>query len=266
MGETITSTTTTSSTDESRRRGTDLASLGFAMAAAGPLLLLAAVVLWGLDTDDLAFFVVPIVAGIVGAVLIRRRSTAARVVAVLLAVVIALMLFWTAFGLAAPASFFDFVPGILVLPGALLALVAGVVSMRSRSAIGEGERRAIGGIGAVLGLLALGSAVLTLTGKDTLSEVERESADAEVTLSDFEFDAEGYDLAPGDTVLVRNDDPVLHTFTIDALDIDVTMNPGSEKLVTLPDEPGTYVLYCAPHTSDEDEPSEDDMAAQLTIG
>lgn len=273
MGDTMTTPTDRPGGDagpsEGRRRGTDLATAGFAMAATGPLLLLLATLFWGLDGGDTAFFVAPIVAAGIGIALVRREGTVPRVIAVVLALLIGAMLFWTAFGLAAPASFFDFVPGVLVLPGALLALAAGITSIRARRhqrLAGAGERRAVRIIVSAVALLAAVSAVLTVTGKDTLTDEQRESADVVVELSDFEFDEDAYDLSAGDTILVRNNDPLLHTFTVDALDIDETLNPGSEVLVTLPEAPGTYVLYCEPHTSDKEEPSDDDMAARLSIG
>jgi hypothetical protein len=34
----------------------------------------------------------------------------------------------------------------------------------------------------------------------------------------------------------------------------------------MPEETGTYILFCEPHTSDPDDPSEDDMASEITIG
>jgi plastocyanin len=252
-------------------RWTNLATFGFAMAATGPLLLLIATLGWGLDTDDAAFFVAPIVAAAIGIVLIRQRRTAWRIVAVVLAVLIGLMLFWTAFGLAAPDSFFDFVPGLLVLPGVLLALGAGIASIRARrkdaARTTDGrERKVMVGLAGALGVLGVLSAVLTVAGKDTVSEEDRQNADLVVTLSDFEYDRAAYDAAAETTVLVRNDDPVLHTFTVDDLDIDITLTPGSERLITLPAEAGTYVVYCAPHTSNTDDPGTDDMAAELTIG
>ena len=70
----------------------------------------------GLDTEDLTFFIIPSVLGLLGAYLVRRRSTVAKGVAILLAVIIVMMVFWTVFGLFAPASFFEFVPCTLVLP------------------------------------------------------------------------------------------------------------------------------------------------------
>lgn len=271
MGETTFDTSTTDPGASRSRRWTDLATFGFAMAATGPLLLLIATIGWGLDSDGLAFFVAPIVAAAIGVGLVRRPRTAWRVVAAVLAVLIGMMLFWTAFGLASPDSFFDFVPGLLVLPGALLAFVAAIASIRAdRKAPEEGAGRparpVVAGLAGVLGVLAVLSAVLTVAGKDTVSEEDRQNADIVVTLSDFEYDRSSYDAGADTTVLVRNDDPVVHTFTIDDLDIDVSLTPGSERLVTLPAELGTYVVYCAPHTSDTEDPGADDMAARLTIG
>ena len=45
------------------------------------------------------------------------------------------------------------------------------------------------------------------------------------------------------------------------------MTPGDEALVKIPNEPGTYVLYCRPHTSTPGDPDYDsDMAARITVG
>jgi plastocyanin len=151
----------------------------------------------------------------------------------------------------------------------LIAIGATVASMRAAKAGrpgSAGERRAATVILAVLGVLAAASAVLTVTGRDTVPDAIADDADLAVTLADFEFDEAGYEVPAGGTVLVKNDDPFVHNFTVDALDIDVDLGPYSEKLVEIPDEDGTYVLYCEPHTSDTDDPSEDDMASKLTVG
>jgi plastocyanin len=264
-------TTTVSQSDTSAHpaSGSALATLGLLMAAAGPLLFLLATLVFGLSADDVGFFVVVAVLALVGAFLIRQRHTAAKVVACVLALLAGGALFWTAFGLAAPASFFDFVPGLLVLPGALLGLVSGITSIvrtRRGREVGGGERRAVGAIVAVVALLAVVSAVLTVTGRDTVPDALADEADLTVHLEDFEFDEASYSLEGGATVLVKNDDPFIHTFTVDELDIDVDLGPSSEKLIEIPEESGTFVLYCEPHTSDKDDPAEDDMVAELTVG
>lgn len=253
--------------DDQPTRGTHLSTLGFLMAATGPLLMILATVLFGLDAGDATFFAFPLVLGLVGAYLVRRQRTAAKVIALVLLVLAAGAVFWTVFGLFTPGSFFDFMPAVLVLPGALLALGAGIASIRGKGRpVGGGERRAVTVILGVLGLLALASAVLTVTGRETVDDDVAADADLVVDFEDFEFDKATYETAGEVTVLVKNSDPFVHTFTVDDLDIDVDLGPFSEKLVTLPDESGTYVLYCEPHTSDPDDPSDDDMAAVLTIG
>jgi plastocyanin len=186
-----------------------------------------------------------------------------------MAILIFMTVFWTVFGLALPDSFFDFVPGTLVLPGVLLAIGATITSIRAAKGAresGPGERRAATIILAVLGALALMSAVLTVTGRDTVPDALADDADLVVDMEDFEFDEAAYEVPAGGTVLVKNADPFVHNFSVEALDIDVDLGPKGEALVTIPDEPGTYILFCEPHTSDTDDPSDDDMAAEITVG
>lgn len=250
--------------------GTSLATLGLLMAAGGPILFIVASIVFGLGADDLGFFIVVAAVALLGAWLVRRRQTWAKVIACVLALLAGMAMFWTAFGLAAPASFFDFVPGLLVLPGALLALVSGIASLvnkRRGREVGSGERRAVGAIAALLGLVAVVSGVLTVAGRDTVPDALADEADLTVSMKDFEFDEDGYDVDGGATVLVKNEDPFLHTFTVDELGIDVELGPSSEKLVEIPAESGAYVLYCEPHTEDAEDPDEEhDMASELTVG
>ena len=270
MATVITSDDTSGST--AIARWARLSSLGLRLAAAAPLLMLVAGLLWGLDVgEDLPFFVVTAALAIGGSFLVRRRRAAARVAGIVLGVLCAVALFWTMFGLGAPASFFDFVPGVLVVPGVLTAVVAGIGAIRAErrgDAVGAptgGERRAMTVALGLVGVLAVVSAIATIAGRETVDDDA--DVDLEVEMADFEFDATTYGLAPGVTVLVRNTDPFLHTFTVDDLGIDVDLGPGSEKLVTIPEdaEPGSYVVYCEPHTGSPEEPSEDDMAARLEV-
>lgn len=241
------------------------------MEGSASILMLAAGAIWGLDIgDSLGFFLLPAIAGIGGSLLVRRDRTVWKVLAIVLGTFAAFMLFWTAFGLAEPGSFFDFLPGVLIVGGLLITLIAGVGSIRSRKRgaidpVDAGEGRAIRTVLTALGALVVLSAVLSVTGRDTVSTAEARSADLVVDLKDFEFDKESYAIAGGSTILVKNSDPFLHTFTIDALDIDVKLTVGSEKLVTIPDEAGTFVLYCQPHTSDSEDPGDHDMAATLAV-
>lgn len=251
-------------------RWTRLGALGLVMVGLGPFLMVTAALIWGLDVaTDLPFFLTLAILPWVAAFLVWRFGTWAKVVGIVVALAGIAAMFWTAFGLAAPASFFDFVPGLLVVPGAIIAIVgcvAAIVAGRRghRTAAREGgERRAITVIVAAVAGLALVSAVLTVVGRST---VEVTAADETVTLKDFEYDQASYDLATGSRVVVRNDDPFLHTFTVDELGIDVELGPNSSAALDLPAEAGTYIVYCRPHTADPDDPSDEDMAATLTVG
>lgn len=271
MGETTSARSDQDFYDDDRDPGrwSRLASVGFLMAAVGAILMIAAVLIWGLDSDDLVFFAVPAVLGVIAAALVRRPRTWMKVVAIVLGIVTAMMLFWTMFGITALSSFFDFVPALLVVPGVLIGLVAGVASIlagrRNEGRTSVAEHRVILGVLAVLGVLVVASAVLSVTNRETVSDADAADADLVVELKDFEFDAERYDAAAGSTILVKNSDPFLHTFTVDDLGVDVSLNGGSEKLITLPTDTGTFVLYCEPHTSDPDDPGDDDMASEITV-
>jgi plastocyanin len=249
-------------------RWTKLAALGLFLAGLAPLMMMVAGLIFGVDDAADPFFIVTTLIALVGAFLVWRFGTWAKIVGIICALLVAGALFWTIFGLQTPSSFFDFMPGVLLIPGALIAIIASISAIVAKRR-GHGSEVAVGGertaIRVVLGIvivLAVISGGLTFAG---ISDVDDADADAEVVLGDFEFDEEQYAFEPGTTVLVRNEDPFLHTFTVDELDIDITLSPGSEELVEIPAEPGTYVLYCRPHTFDPEDPSEDDMAVELEV-
>jgi plastocyanin len=249
-------------------RWTKLAALGLFLLGLGPLMMFLAGLIFGLEEAGTFFLIVGAIAW-VGALLVWRFGTWAKIIGIVAAILAGGAVFWTVFGLFTPASFFDFMPGVLVIPGALIAIVASISAIVAKRR-GHGSEVAVGGertaIRIVLGIvivLAVISGGLTFAG---MSEVDDAEAEAVVVLTDFEFDEEQYAFEPGTTVLVRNEDPFLHTFTVDDLDIDITLSPGSEELVEIPSESGTYILYCRPHTFDPEDPEEDDMAAELEVG
>ncbi|MGH7858760.1 MAG: hypothetical protein ACREQY_15650 [Candidatus Binatia bacterium] len=254
-----------------RARWARLGALGLLFVAAGVVLFLAAMLIFGLSSEggEGAFFGIVIGVALLGAFLAWRFGWWGKVLGIVAAVLVGMALFWTPFGLQAFPSFFDFMPAVLVVPGAMLAvvsfiaaLVAGRRGHNTPAATGNevlGIRIALG----VVGALAVITGAVTLFGR---SSVEAVATDSFVVMSDFEFDRAGYTFAPGSRVVVRNDDPFWHTFTVDKLDIDVTVRPGSEILVDVPARSGDYVLYCRPHTEEPDDPEYgSDMAARLRI-
>ena len=249
-------------------RWTRLATLGLLMMAAGPaVLLIGGNLLGGATSEDLPFFGGTMIVALIGAFLVWRFGLWSKVVGIILALLTGMALFWTAFGLFSPNSFFDFVPGLLVPPGLIIAIVgciAAIVAARRGRASEEasGERKTMRIVLAIVGTLALVSAVLTFTSRSTVEEGAEVATT--VAAADFEY-PDTLELNAGDTILVRNDDAFLHTFTVDELDIDVQIGPKSEELIEIPEGSGSYVFYCEPHTSSPDEPGEGDMAGELTI-
>ena len=252
-----------------KAKWTRLATLALVLAALGPILFLAAGFIWGLDfSDDAGYFSTVAAIGLLGAFFMSRSNTWAKVAGVVGALLLCFGMWWTVFGLFVPGSFFDFVPGVLVLPMALTAVVSGIGSIRATKR-GEvtaepvaGEKKGLRFVLTVVIVTAVVSAGLTYFGQSTADEAD---ADSVVAMKDFEFPEEEISVAGGSTVLVRNDDPFMHTFTVEELDIDVVLSPGSSELIEIPAEAGTYIVFCQPHTSDPEDPSEDDMAATLTI-
>lgn len=261
---------TTTTTTSQRARWTGLATLGLAMAAAGPLITFLAGLVWGLELGaDVAFLGVAFVVPAIGAFLVWSYGTWAKIVGIVIAVLVVGAMSWTVFGFASPQSFFDFLSALLVVPGGLIAIVASIGAIRdSRRPSGStrnagSERRAIQIVLAAVGVLAAVSAVLTVTSRST---VDGSGADVAVQLSNFEYGEPNYTVPAGGQVVVRNEDPFLHTFTVDELDIDVTLGPNDSALVDIPDSAGTYVVYCRPHTANPDSPGEDDMTSELSVG
>lgn len=255
--------------EPAKAKWTTLAALGLVLAGLGPTLMLIAAALFGLDiSEDLVFFGGVAVIAFLGAFLVWRFGTWSKFVGILAGVLVGMAMFWTAFGLAAPASFFDFVPGILVLPGALIAIGASIAALlagrkgRLTARPEAGERRGIQIVLGLVGLLALVSAALNVFTRSTASADEAQST---VVMKDFEFEEDSYQVAAGSKVFVDNEDPFFHTFTVDGLDVDEDFVGGSSKIVEIPQTPGEYILYCRPHTTDVEDPGEDDMATRITV-
>lgn len=264
----IASTGITTTDSEGRPRWARLAMMALALAGAGPLLMFIAAMLTGSEFDG--FFAITIIAAGLAIFLTTRRHIAARIVAAVLAFLFGMMLFWTVFGLSVPDSFFDFVPGVVVLPGALLAigsLIASIVAQRRGhidTTLADTEQKVIRVVLGIVVILTAMSAVLTALGRET---ADGSQADVEVAMNDFEFEPEKLEVEAGTVLLVKNKDPFLHTFTVDSLGIDVTLGPGSSELVTIPDDAsGEIIFYCEPHTNDPKDPDDDhDMAGRMTV-
>ncbi len=159
----------------------------------------------------------------------------------------------TAFELSHPESFFDFMPNLVALVGTLIAIAGGAVAIRQlrsrdvRLTALPAERAALGALTFVLVAIASTSAGLTMASRESVSP-QAEAGAALVKMRTLKFSPDRIAVASGEPLklVVNNDDPSLHTFTMDDLDIDFELGPGSERLVELPAlDPGSYEFYCA---------------------
>jgi plastocyanin len=260
---------TTTTTDGTRARWSTLASTGFILAGAGPLLQLIAVLVFGLSVSDaIPFLLPPVVVSAIGAMIARRSATWTKGIAVFLALALA---FFASFGiseLTLPESFFNFLPELMLLLGGLAAFVAGIAAIVAgrRGHLGTaadgGEALAMKGAMIVVLAAAMISAVLTFASH---SNVSGAGAAAIARMKDAKFVPTVTTVAGGRSIYVRNDDPIAHTFTVDALSLDVKFGPKDSKVIALPAKPGTYVFYCRYHTSNKEHPTKDDMAGTLTV-
>jgi plastocyanin len=246
---------------------TRVEAAGLAMITGGVVIFLVAQLLT--DPAEASFFAIPIVVLVAAFVLVWRTTLAGQVVGILAALAAAMMMFWSAFGLAYPASFVDFVPGYLVPFGAVAAVgggAAGLVQRRRQRlepAATAGERRVLLLLAAGAALAVVASGVLSLT-SGTTAGVE---GDGQVSIRAFEFSAPTGTLVAGGTVVASNGDAIVHSFTIPALGIDETLLPGSSKAIELPaDAAGAHVLYCRPHANLADpDPESAGMAMSIQI-
>ncbi|HEY7295801.1 MAG TPA: cupredoxin domain-containing protein, partial [Dehalococcoidia bacterium] len=237
---------------------------GLLVLAAAGLLLLAAALLAG----DAGFAVFGTILTVVPAVLSlfvpRSRTWPLVVTAVLM--VPALLFIGSAVpdSIGHPNSFFDFVPAIIGTVGALIALVSAIVALvqrrrgRTASGMSAGQRTGIFVLVGALAVLGVVSGVATLAGRTTVSAAAKSGA-SPVTMKGFSFKTARVNTRAGQSVrlLVKNDSPALHNFTIKQLGVAETLLPGSEKLVQLQNvAPGSYTYICTLH---------DGMTGTLTV-
>lgn len=243
---------------------------GLLLVAGALVFLVARVAMLGADGPVLVILGVALVLTLVATLLAWRLRTGGAVAAtVIIALLLAANLPGMLIELAVPASVLDFGPNLVVLVGALLAVVAGVAAVIARrgdaAATADRERRIGQVVVAGLVLAVVASGVLTVTSRESVAAADAAGA-TRLVMADFTFEPEDLEATAGDRLLLVNEDSSWHSFTIDELDLDVVVLPGSEELVTLPTDagPGSLTFYCRPHSAPADD-GRDGMAGTLQL-
>jgi plastocyanin len=188
-------------------------------------------------------------------VLGKRRRAGAALLGFVSLVHFATSAAFLAEGLVHPESFWDFWLGWSIVLTAGLGVLAAAAVWRQED---DGSKRARA---VSLGIMALIVALGILGGAATIAYDSDSAQDGDIALSarNVEFEparlsAAGRDIA----VFVENEDPFRHTFSIDALDVDLELPGGKAARVEFTAEPGTYEIYCAV-------PGHEDMKGELVV-
>jgi plastocyanin len=228
--------------------GTQTFGLSLISAAMLAVVVLIAVLF---DGEDIATFLVIAVIAIAAGIVTSRFDTQwARAVG-LVGTVLSLGGFFLGFGILHIFSPVEFVVGLVYVIGFFMSLIAGiqalVASHRNRMAdASAGSRTRMVTVG-VIGIAAVVSVVGFLVTKESVSDAEAQGA-VIIEMTKFEFDPEVASAPAQGKLWIRNTDPFAHDFTLDALDIKVTVGPGSSVLVQLPTaSPGSYEFVCTLH-------------------
>lgn len=174
--------------------------------------------------------------------------------------------FYFAFGLFQPFSPLEFIIGLMVVVGFFTSLVGGIMTLavgrRRDSGPTPAGRRFRKVVLGVIGVASVVSVVGFLLTRTTVAEAEAQGA-ATVDMTNFEFHPGATSMASDQGLLLVNKDPFAHDFTLDELDIQVDVRPGSEAIVDLSSlPPGTYHYFCSLHT---DPATGEGMTGELTI-
>ena len=136
----------------------------------------------------------------------------------------------------------------LLIPGALVAFslagligaVGAIIHLRDPAA----GRAAAGPTGTLAVVFIFASLGLVWAMTDAKAQVAPEGA-SEVQTVNVAFVPKSFEVPSGKvTLAVRNRDLFWHTFTIDALKVDVRAPVGRLRTVTFEAKPGTYTYYC----------------------
>jgi hypothetical protein len=221
-------------------------------AAATGLVLIVVMIVQGQLIPPILAFVVLAAAG-VGLLRVRERA-GVIMLAVISVLFLALNFPFIVPSLSVPESSVDFLASALTVLGLVAMVVSSIALVRRR------RGGAMGFVGAISALALVAVAVATVA-KVAYDAAEARPGDIKMVLQDIEFRPSTISLptSRGPTppnashevsVFLDNKDTVLHTFTIEELDVDVNVPGNGSARVTFDAEPGEYEFFCVPHKPD----------------
>jgi plastocyanin len=146
-----------------------------------------------------------------------------------------------------PASAADFILNLATFLAGLLGLVAAIKVLQRRPGDTEAPRK----LGRATLAVFAGASLFSLVSTLSYNDARAQERDVKVTARDIEWTETTVVAEPGEvSVFVDNVDPTYHTFTIDELDVRLSIPASSSARVTFQAEPGEYKFYCVPHKAE----------------
>jgi plastocyanin len=147
----------------------------------------------------------------------------------------------------APASWLNFILTTLVLVACVVTLIAATAARRRREEQSSAAPATVASIAIVLGVLCV---VVGVVAGIAYQSPSPEEGDVRLSTSNFEFSTARLQASPGEVpVFVTNEDSVLHTFTIESLDVNLNVPANSTARVTFQADAGSYRYVCTLHSN-----------------
>jgi plastocyanin len=187
-----------------------------------------------------------IVLALVGILLLRARERAGAIMlAIVCALFLALNLPFMIPSLSVPASSVDFLSTTLTVVGLVAALASSIALLR------YADPRTARRLAALIGTLCLLAVAVSIVARLTYEGADASPGDIRMVLQDIEFKPQRISGGEGEiSVFLENKDTVLHTFTIEELDVDVDVPGNGSTRVTFEVEAGMFEFICLPHEPD----------------
>ncbi len=218
---------------------------------------LAAAIMAGIATGGDKFFFLILFVVAVGAAVAAWSWSKGIWISLVASLLLEFVTFWLVFPLIQgfTISALDFIPALLGFVGvwtAIIASILGVVRRRAPREFSDRTKRKILVGAGVIVVLSLASTALTFAGKDTVSATEAAGTTTILMRNADDFAPTTVNVSAGapTRLLVKNEDPFAHTFTIEdkAYDINEVFGPGSEKVINFtPKGAGRIEFVCEFH-------------------
>jgi plastocyanin len=240
--------------DNERTAHAKTQTFGLALiSAAGIVAVILTLVLF--DGDDIAFLLVPAAAAIGAAIVTWRFDRQSARALGLVGTILSLGMFFLAFGLFHIFSPIEFIVALAYVSGFFISIVAGigalVASRKDDRVPAQSSSRLRSSVVGIIGIAAVVSVTGFLLSRESVDESEAAGATV-LEMVKFEFDPGSSALPVDGKLLIQNSDPFVHDFTLDDLDIAMSIGPGSEALLDLTGlTAGTYDYICSLHSDGE---------------